>query len=226
MFRGFRLTLYDIFGYLAPGMVFLAGMAILFWAIYIPRIPFSVFRPTADGWVFFLLLAYFSGHIVQALGNLLANLLPCLETSVISREGTCIVPEFLVESAKREVGAMLGFDVKDMASEWLLTICDETVAQRGVRDRDIYQSREGFYRGLAVSFLALFLSLVARTSVPGTSVRLSGSLQVVSGSTLLFFILFSLAGTLLAFFRYRRFARYRITQAIVGFLVLRARNSS
>jgi len=226
MFRGIRLTLYDIFGYLFPGIVFLAGMGIFFWAIYMPRTPLVVFRPTTDIWILFLILAYFSGHIAQALGNLLSILFPFLEISMASGRRPKLIPEALIESAKREASQMLGLDMKDMTPEWLLTICDETVAQCGSsRDRDIYQSREGFYRGLAVSFLALFICLVVRTLVPGTSLRLSETSQAVSGSVLMFFVLFTLAGCLLAFFRYRRFARYRIIQAIVGFLALQRRKS-
>lgn len=221
MLRNIKVTLYDIFGYLLPGAVFLAGMAILFWAIYIPRTTLLPVRLTIEIWVLVLLLAYFSGHIVQALGNLLMNPFPSTESLVLSKNRAGSLPDALVQSAKSKASVMLGVDLKDISPEWLFRICDETVVQCGaIGDREVYQYREGFYRGLTVSFLVLFLSLTVRTAVPGTSLKLLDNLQAISGSILLFFILISLAGSLLAFLRYRRFAKYRVEQAIIGFLAL------
>jgi len=85
MVRDIKVTLYDIFGYLLPGAVFFAGITILFWAIYIPRTSLVLFRLTIEIWVLVLLLAYFSGHIVQALGNLLTKLFPSTESLVVSK---------------------------------------------------------------------------------------------------------------------------------------------
>jgi hypothetical protein len=48
MVRDIKVTLYDIFGYLLPGAVFFAGIAILFWAIYIPRTSLVLFRLTIE----------------------------------------------------------------------------------------------------------------------------------------------------------------------------------
>jgi len=227
MLRDIKVTLYDIFGYLLPGAVFLAAIAVLFWVIYIPQTPLVFVQLTIETWVLILLLAYFSGHIVQALGNLLIEPFFSTKSLAFSKSRADSLPDALVQSAKSKASAMLGVDLKDISPEWLYRICDETVVQCGaIGDREVYQYREGFYRGLTVSFLMLFLSLVVRTAVPGTSLKLSDTLQAINGLVLLFFILISLAGSLLAFLRYRRFARYRVIQAIIGFLALQGSKGS
>jgi|SRR5437667_4698302 len=120
---------------------------------------------------------------------------------------------------------MLGIDLKDISPEWLFRICDETLVQRGIcTDREIYQYREGFYRGTMVSFLVLAVTLMVRAVIPGTSLMIATFVQVISAPALVFFIILSLAGAWLAFQRYRRFSIYRVTHAIFGFLVLQEQN--
>jgi hypothetical protein len=42
MLKDIQVTLYDIFGYLLPGFIFLAGIAMLFWAIFMPSAPIQL----------------------------------------------------------------------------------------------------------------------------------------------------------------------------------------
>ncbi len=221
MLRDIKITLYDIFGYLFPGIIFLAAIATLFWVIYIPHTPFVLIRLTIEIWVLVLLLAYFSGHIAQALGNLFIKLFPSVESIVLAKGKAGSFPESIIESAKSKASTLLGIDLKDINSETLFSICDEVVVQYGVvEDRDVYQYREGFYRGFAVSFLLFSLSLIVRTMVSGASLKLSNALRPISWYIFLFFIVLSLVCSLLSFLRYRRFARYRVRRAIIGFLSL------
>ncbi len=227
MLKDIKVTLYDIFGYLLPGIVFLASIVILFWTIFIPRSPLVPYQLTDKIWVLALLVSYFSGHMAQALANILAKLLPSAEDLVLSRDRANNLPKAIIESVKSKASSMIGIDLKEINSEWLYSICDETLVQSGVvEDREVYLYREGFYRGLTVSLFALALSLFLRMVIPGTTIIISsGVSQSISWTILLFLTLISFVGSLLAFLRYMRFARYRVTRAIIGFLALQGKET-
>ncbi len=66
--QSLRITLYEVFGYFAPGLIGIAALTISVWSIYLPAIPLTAdairLRP-----VFFCLLAfvaYIFGHFLQA----------------------------------------------------------------------------------------------------------------------------------------------------------------
>jgi len=224
--KDLKITLYDIFGYLLPGGVFLAGIAILFWAMYIPLTPLAFVELTKETWILILLIAYLMGHMTQALGNLLMKAFTSPENAVLSKGTADGLPDILLQSTKTKASRMLGIDLKDINPEWLFKICDETVVQSGTfSDREVFQYREGFYRGLVVSLVLLFLSLIIRAKIPGASIKISGMSSPISGIVLVFFIIIVFTGILLTFFRYRRFARHRVTQAVIGFLVLKETKS-
>jgi len=221
MLGDIQATLYDTFGYLLPGGVFLAALAILFWALYMPQVPLVLAELSVPAYIALLVLAYFLGHLNQALGNMLVKLLRPPEEAVLSKGQPESMPYDLVQLAQVKASEMLGVDLKEMSPEWLFRICDETMVQRGsCTDREVYQYREGFYRGVTISLLVLAMALIVRAVIPGTSLRIATSVQVLSTLTLLFFIFLSIAGAWLTFRRYRRFSRYRVTHAILGFLVL------
>jgi len=215
MFKDIKVTLYDIFGYLIPGIVFLSAIVIFFWSSYFPKDPLEPFQKPIEIQLLFLLLAFLAGHLAQSLGNILGKFSLSTEELVLS------MPYNIVYSAKSKVSSMLDVDIKYLSLESLFKICDEAVVQHGKSEnREMYIYHEGFYRGLTISFLAFSLSLSFRTLFPGASIMILDTLQPISWTVLWFFILISLAGSLLAFFRYRRFAEYRVTRAILGFLTL------
>lgn len=221
MLNNLQATLYETFGYLLPGSVFLLGMAILFWAIYLPRMPFVPVELSLQWQLVLILLAYFVGHLNQALANLLAKLLPSSETIALSKGFPGSLPDDLIKVVRLKVSEMLGVELKDISPEWLFRICDETLLQRGnCSDREIYQYREGFYRGLTLSFLGLAISLTVRAIIPGAALQIIRAVQPISIAELLFFIILALLGSWLTFRRYRRFGIYRVTHAIIGFLAL------
>lgn len=216
-----KITLYDIFGYVLPGIVFLVGIAILFWSVFYPQTHLVPVKGTTATWVSFVVLSYFSGHMLQALGNLLMKRFQSAENLLLTKNQADSLPEALVQSAKEKASSILGVDVKDISPEWLFRICDEMIVQGGItEDRELYQYREGFYRGLTIAFLVLSLSLTIRAIVYGTFIELSDSLLYISKPMLFFFIIVFFIGTWLSFFRYRRFAKYRVSHAIIGFLAL------
>ena len=235
--KDLQATVYDLFGYLLPGLVALLALVILFWAILIPTTPLSLTIAETFNWAVVLIVGYILGHLVQAVGNLLAgpfrrpeelalSLKPFQseEKSDASETDQDRLPEPLISSAKSKVSAMAHVPLQDVKSHLLYRFCDETVVQAGmIHDRDMYIYREGFYRGMAVSFLLLFLALVVRALVPTTYLNLSGTPHPIGSALLLSIAALPLLGVWLCFNRYRRFGYYKIEQAIVGFLVLQAK---
>ena len=82
MIKELQVTLYDCFGYLFPGIPVVLGVGLIFLAFYIPP-PLQVAQsspptvsilnemPSIAGWLLLALLAYFAGHVGQAVGNML-----------------------------------------------------------------------------------------------------------------------------------------------------------
>ncbi len=226
MFRSMQATLYEIFGYLLPGVVSLTAIMILLWAFYMPQSTLALTDLSAQAYIALLVLAYLLGHLTQALGNLLVKkVLVSPEEAALSKGQAASIPYDLVQRARLKAGKMLGIDLEDISPGWLFRICDETLVQRGIcSDRDMYIYREGFYRGTMVSMLVLAVALTVRAVIPGTSLRIATSVQAISALVFVFFIILSLAGTWLAFQRYRRFSNYRVTHAVLSFLILQEQN--
>lgn len=221
MLRNVKLTLYEIFGYVLPGSISLAGIIILFWTIYFPTVPLYIFKSTVDMWILIILSSYILGHVIQAIGNQVICLFPSMEGTTLSEDNPIGIPSDLSKLAKQKLTEILDADLNDISNKWLFKIYDEVVVQCGVPlNREIFQYREGFYRGLTLSLFFLFLSLLLRTAVPGASVMSSNTIQPIFPSMMLFFIFLTFLSSLLSFCRYRRFARYRLIHIIIGFLAL------
>ncbi len=221
MVENIRVTLYDIFGFFVPGAVLLVAAFIALWSIYLPQAPLSSFDVTTWASVLFLLLAYVAGHLAQALGNQVERVSSSAEDRVLAGPSAGALPPSLVEAAKHKASRLVQVDADSISAKWLSRICNTAIAQRAdYGDRDVYIYREGFYRGLAVSFLALSLALVGRAAVPGAVLHIAGQIRPVPAYLLLVLAGLSLAASWLMFQRYRRFGDYRVTHAIVSFLTL------
>ena len=66
MVGDFRASLYDLFGYLLPGLVMTAGLGVIWWTAFGDSPVMSIdFFATGIGSVSCLLLAYLVGHVAQ-----------------------------------------------------------------------------------------------------------------------------------------------------------------
>lgn len=87
-------------------------------------------------------------------------------------------------------------------------------------DRELYQYREGFYRGIWVALVLFAVSLLAKLATGPQAVRIGG--YQWTGGTIewlaLCAFLLLVAGLFIR--RHVRFLDYRLAAAIVGFLVL------
>lgn len=214
------MTLYEIFGFLLPGVVLFTGLVIVFWTVFYPHVPLTPGWFAHDAWLPAASVSYFLGHLAQALANYSIGPHPREEDLILPRSRTERLPDALVELAVSKTAETVGVPRSDMSLELALRICDEVVARNGnSEDREIYQYREGFYRGLTIASAVLGLSLFARAAIRGALLSLSGAAVPIGGAELCGLGLLSLVGSRLSFLRYRRFARYGATQALIGFLL-------
>lgn len=226
MLKDLQVTLYDVFGYFLPGCICAVALGILFWSVIMPDTALSPPQTVVAGWLIVgVLVAYTAGHMVQAIANVLMRFfrkyLLSVEELMLSKLDKGGISDALTSSAKAKASLLLHVDEKVLDPNTLYCICDEAVVQFGVvTDRDVYIYREGFYRGLTISFSLLCVSLVIRMLVPGAFFNLSGTQLLNATSMLLFGAATSLVAAGLSFGRYRRFGRYRVKQALLGFLLI------
>jgi hypothetical protein len=218
MIQSFRLTLYDFFGYLLPGIIVTLAVALFIWPVYFPGKTLAVSPLPTQGLILIGIFSYFAGHLIQALGNLLGRTIKPEERLF----GKAAKPsEHAIATAVRSTISSWGIDAGKLESIWLLRICDETLLQNGVvADREIYAYREGFYRGTCGSLLVLTVSLFVMFFSGNAALSIQGHVIELPKSFLLFCLVLSLVCAGMAFFRFTRFAQHRVNSAIAGFLVL------
>jgi hypothetical protein len=216
MVSNFAFTLYEIFGYLMPGSLALAGFAVVYWALFVPDIPLGVsaFAPDIATWALVIAGGYVLGHAVQAIGNLI---LRQVERKAIEMANAPLLRKSALDSASK----IFGVEPKDIEPRWAFRILDEYTVQKGQSgDRDMFLYREGFYRGTCIALFFLAASLILRSAISGASIQFWHWRMSVSVTELVTTAL--LIGGLGWLFlrRYRRFAEYRVTRAILSALVL------
>jgi hypothetical protein len=216
MLENFTFTLYEIFGYLLPGSVALLGLILLYWALFVPRVPLGIasFQPGLGTWTLLVVVSYVLGHAVQALGN---KLLRSVEASALAMRSA----GWMSERAQQVAAELIGIPAKEIQSNWVYRVLDEYTVQTGKPgDRDMFIYREGFYRGACIALFCLSAALLVRMVFPGTSVQFSKWLFLVSFWQLL--LTAAITGGLgwLFFQRYKRFAEYRVTRAVLAALVI------
>ena len=206
-----RLTLYDIFGYLLPGVVFLVGLAIAVWAFSLPTAPLRLLKVPAELLGLGLVFAYICGHFAQALANLVDR-----SDTVLAEN---VEPE-LLKAATTQLATTLRLPTI-VRADLVYQLCDEIVVQKGVREnREVYIYREGFYRGMAVSLAIFVMAVILRASCPPTYLALASGVYAVPISAYVLVILPGALGVLLLWRRYLRFARRRVFAALAGFLAV------
>jgi hypothetical protein len=219
MFGDLRASLYDLFGYLIPGITATAGV-LLFLQLFATHPHSLAFPglPIQQGWLSFLLLGYIVGHAVHALGNIVPGLNRSAESIAFSAGG---LPTGLIDDAMLTVSTLLGTGVAGLPPEEQFAIIDEArVLHPNTGDRDTYVYREGFYRGMVVAMVILALSLVGHLRPASLCFYGSSEAQVcVARAVILLIILMSTATSWGFFHRMRRFGRYRVQRGLYQFLV-------
>jgi len=215
-----NFTLYEVFGYVLPGAFGLAGVYLLYWPFFLaPDQDWTGI--SAAGWTGILAVAYVFGHFLQAVMNLLLKEVSWRPERRIFDDHEQ-VPANVRSTLEKRVREALGLTGNGILKpKTIYHVAEHHVLQHGKTEaRDVYQYREGFYRGMAPALLLLGIGCVVRLHGP------EGSLRVV-GMQLYFTIPALLCGGVLAvgiaifsFLRYLRFAGYRVRYAYYSYLVM------
>ncbi len=216
MLEKLTFTLYEVFGYLLPGNVTLVGFMLLYWALFVPRVPLGVvsFQPDLVGWSAIVVTSYLLGHAAQAMGNLT---LRKIEESALAMKRA----SWMSERATQTAAGLLGVPAEKIEPRWVYRALDEYAVQSGqAGDRDMFVYREGFYRATSIALFFLSLTLLIRMVVPGASIQFAKWLFPVScWQSFTTAVIAGLVGWLFLQ-RYRRFADYRVTRAVLSALVI------
>jgi len=209
-------TLYEIFGYLLPGGIVFIAIVVLYWAFFVPTVPLGIatFQVGLVTWVAVIVTSYIMGHAAQAVAN---KCFRGVEKLVLASQ-----PTWMSERAGQAASEILKVDPKELGAKWIITALDEYTIQAGkTGDRDLFVYREGFYRGTTLSLFFLGAAMLVRMLFPGASIMFTKGLFHISWFELLTTSAV-ISGTGYLFLgRYKRFAEYRITHAIMSALALR-----
>jgi hypothetical protein len=214
-----RFPLYDLFGYLLPGVIALLALLLVIWSIYLPAAPLAFAALPKQVWFLLLVLAYFAGHLVQAVGNVFSDLVEHPEERVFGdrADASC---KALVKEAHSLIYGSLG--ITNIAPIWIYRVCDAVVLQCGTtNEREIFVYREGFYRGASVSFGILTLALLVRALTGNAFLMWNGIQFGVPRSLLFGLVSLAAVSCALMIFRFHRFAQHRVKHALIGFLLIR-----
>jgi hypothetical protein len=100
-----QLSIYEISGYLIRGGLALLALAIVYWAMCLPNIPFPIYKVQLDtvGWSVIGVIAYLLGHCVQSIGN---KAVAGAEDAALAKAGS--VPEAIVRCASEQIAEIVG----------------------------------------------------------------------------------------------------------------------
>lgn len=202
--QSLRVTLYEIFGYFVPGLIAITGIAIGFWAVYLPTTPITPnvlkVRPVLFALIGFT--SYIVGHLLQAIGN--------LHTRAEKRKDLCSDCESLRVAALNALARNYQIVPNSQSLSEVTTLASAIMSQDGKTDNyEIFVYREGFYRAGYISFIALAISLSLRAIHP-TFLGLHGSFYLVPRSSIIAMLSLCLVTSLFYFLRFRRFGEYRV----------------
>lgn len=213
-------TLYEVFGYFLPGVVGVASLAILFWALFIPATPLPVHSVELSKlWYFGLVIvSYYAGHVLQGISR---SLFKNPDDTVLAGQKGDMLP--VVKRAQEQIAVSLGMaQTETPGSSMTVRLSDEVAVQHGqLGDRDVFVYREGFYRGSAASFILLDLALLARWIVPGSQLGFSPTHTFdVSRWQLTFVIGVVSCSIFFLLGRYKHFAALRVMRGVLAFVSL------
>lgn len=211
-----QFSLYEIFGYIFPGAIGVAGMFLIYWRLFLP--PNLVLVGLTSGWWWLLLgIIYFFGHILQAIANLALSWKSWHPEAHFFKEN--LFPESLRGLLEKKACAAIGLSGENqLTPELIYEISDHYVLQNGKTEvREIYVYREGFYRGMAAGLFFLSGGLLFHAS--GTSsLNVGGFYIALNLSGIAFLSSTSVVMAILSIHRYFRFANYRVKYALYSML--------
>jgi len=218
VFKDVQITLYDIFGFLLPGSVVELAIVIGFWSLFWPSHTLAIpSKLPALAVTFLLLAAYLSGHLAQAMSNIVERL------SKASKRFDESVPlsSDLEKLLRHTAGKHLGAATANLGAKELYLLCDQSlVHNRSMGEREIFIYREGFYRGNSVALAFLALSLCIRILHSPATVALGQKVIEFHRSQIALVLALNALGAWLAYWRYLRFRSHKYQTCFARFIAL------
>lgn len=211
----FAFTLYELFGYLMPGLITGSALCLFFWSGFERDsvLPLTLWKISPAGWALGVFLSYLFGHATQSLAN---RLLRGADASIMRQNHNPVV-----KHAKERAAALCNADHAMVENVWLQRVMDEFCIQYGhPGDRDIFTYREGFYRGTTVSTGIFGLAILSTIVAGNAQVRIANSIFLVSRWELLALLLISASIAWASYLRFQRFSEYRVARVIAAFIAL------
>lgn len=226
-----RASLYDIFGYLIPGIVALCALRLLSWTVLYPDSVLSLEPLEKPIFAIFLsIIAYALGHLLHAIGNWFK---PTKSTNYeASKElnnrswlsllfSRIKVSNTVIEIADLELEKHFGVPTTRLNNNEKYTLIDEfRVIGDKENEREVYIYREGFYRGMVISTSLLFLSLLVSLFVGDLSILYSKMTINIQQVERVFYVIPVFIAIIGFWSRMMRFSHYRISRSVAHFLIL------
>ena len=200
-----RFTLYEIIGYMAPGVVGLAALSIVFWAAFLPQHAIEIANNshTKEELALFLFAAYTIGHLVQGL----CNYHPSPEKLAERRAKHAA----LISNARAGLSSRCSMNLDKYDLGQIVALAQTYLLHTGkTEDHEIFLYREGFYRGSSASYALLGVALLFRVFRGETRLVMSGATVDVSPHAIVFLSLISILISVVFYQRYIRFSNYRL----------------
>jgi hypothetical protein len=209
-----QFTLYDVFGYLFPGVLSLFLLVGFSGATWLASLLGDM--QSAWGTITVLVIAYVIGHFWHALGNLL---FPMGWAELRSIQG---MDQSTVSLAKSKLARNTG--LQEVGSpRVLLELCRAMSLRLNCYPlTEVYIARQGFYRSLTLIFLAFTLALLVQVIHAG---QVCLWCEPLSTWQSLLVSAASLALCLLWFCRWLRFMRHEAREVVLAVAVLPENNT-
>ena len=217
MKESLSFTLYEILGYLMPGLIATAALSISLWAIFHGDsvLPLTFWRLSPTGVFASLFVAYMLGHLVQALAN---PVLKGADKSVMSGDDPAIL---VAKQRALELFQGTTIDSNKISDDWLERAMDERCIQVGQQgDREIFTYREGFYRGTTVAMVFLCVGLAVCILAGNLRLLIANTVFAPSRCELGVMLVISALGAWGLYRRFERFSKYRVNRVIAAFIAL------
>jgi hypothetical protein len=129
------------------------------------------------------------------------------------------LPDQIKAAVRNEISRKYDLKVSELKDDWVYWLSDYAFTRIGsVDNKVIFEAREGLYKGLFVSFAALSVSLFARMLAPGGKIQIQSSVIELPWPLFLSLGVLCVAACPLLYLRYKRFARYKNLESVLGFL--------
>lgn len=206
-----RVTIYELLGYLAPGVVGLAALALFAWAAFFPQVPIALEPPslTKEEIALLLFASYTVGHLMQGLSNILKTPEKLKEKSAKQ--------DALVQAAKRSLKSRLNVNFGHLSVQEISSLATARLTDLKKTDiHDVYVYREGFYRGSMAGYILFGAALLFRSLRGATFISVHGAVHQVGLAPILYLLFLSLLTAFVFYKRYVRFGKYRLENLLAS----------